>query len=48
MLELNIDWLVVDWLMCGFEKVDIKVFVEGYLSYIDIVGFKVGYLLLLC
>lgn len=45
--EPNIDRLAVDRLMRGFEKGEITAFVEGYLSYIDTVGFKPGYLPLL-
>lgn len=44
----NINRLTVDQLVRGFEKADIAAFTEGYLNYIDSVGFKEGYLPLLC
>ncbi|MCO6488644.1 MAG: hypothetical protein J5I98_09520 [Phaeodactylibacter sp.] len=42
--EPNIDRLSVDRLMRGFEKGDVAAFVEGYLSYLETVGFKAQYL----
>lgn len=43
----NINRLSVERLIRGFENADINAFTEGYLSYLDSVGFKEGYLPLL-